>query len=305
VTLDIMVPFWGDPALLRATVASVLAQTDPDWRLVVVDDAYPDPTVAEYFATLGDDRVEYHRNEVNRGITDNYRRCVELATAEHLVLLGCDDLLHPGYVAVVRAALAAHPGVDVVQPGVEVVDENGQVTRTLVDYVKRTWWTPRGPRVLRGEALAASLLQADWLYWPSLVFRRETLARTGFRDGLAIIQDLAIVIDVVCHDGTLLVVPDVCFSYRRHSASASSSKLYDGSRFRGEREYFALAAAQVAARGWPRAVRAARWHVTSRLHALVLLPGVLVRGDLPAVRALAGHVVNRAVWKTAAGSRPS
>ena len=33
----------GIPALLRRTVASVLAQSDPAWTLTVVDDGYPDP----------------------------------------------------------------------------------------------------------------------------------------------------------------------------------------------------------------------------------------------------------------------
>lgn len=46
--LDVLVPFWGDPALLRLTVESVLAQTDGDWLLTVVDDAYPDPAPGEY-----------------------------------------------------------------------------------------------------------------------------------------------------------------------------------------------------------------------------------------------------------------
>ena len=44
-TVDIFIPFWGDPELLHATVRSVLAQDDDDWRLTVVDDCYPDPTV--------------------------------------------------------------------------------------------------------------------------------------------------------------------------------------------------------------------------------------------------------------------
>ena len=36
--IDLLLPFYGDPALMRQTVASVLAQECDDWRLVVVDD---------------------------------------------------------------------------------------------------------------------------------------------------------------------------------------------------------------------------------------------------------------------------
>jgi glycosyltransferase involved in cell wall biosynthesis len=294
-SLDILVPFWGDPGLLKETVRSVLAQTSDDWILTVVDDAYPDETVAEYFAAIDDPRITYLRNDENVGITQNYRRCVELATQDLVVLLGCDDLLLPRYVEMVLEAHRHFPEVAVIQPGVQVVDENGTVVRTLVDVVKQRVTMPRGRgrRVVRGERLAASLLRADWLYWPSLAFRRETLVRTAFREGLPIIQDLALVIDVVAAGGELLLEPEVCFSYRRHTASASSAKLLDGSRFVGERQYFTIAARQMDDLGWDGAARAARRHLTSRLHALTLLPRALATRNRQAVSVLAKHVFGR------------
>lgn len=293
--LEIIVPFWGDPRMLSETVRSVQLQESGDWVLTVVDDAYPDPTVAEFFATLDDPRVRYVRNETNLGITENYRRCIGLATHDRVVLLGCDDLLLPNYVDVVLAAQAAHPDADIIQPGVQVIDEHGRVVSTLVDTVKRRVTMPRarGRRLLRGEALAVSLLRADWLYWPSLAFSRETLLRTPLRQGFPLIQDLALVIDVTAAGGSLLIDPEVCFSYRRHTASASSATLLDGRRFAGEREYFALAAAQMTAAGWPRAARAARNHWTSRAHALALVPPAALARQWDSVSGLARHAVSR------------
>ncbi|HUX69722.1 MAG TPA: glycosyltransferase [Cellulomonadaceae bacterium] len=292
--LDILVPFWGDPGLLRETVASVLAQRSGDWLLTVVDDAYPDPAVADWFAALDDPRVRYVRKPVNEGITANYRTCVSLATQEVVVILGCDDVLLPTYVDVVLAAHAAFPDASVVQPGVQVIDENGVVVAPLADRIKQGVVRPRAraPRLLSGEALATSLLHGDWLYWPSLAFRREVLHETEFRDGMPLIQDLAIVLDIVIGGGSLLLEPTVCFHYRRHRASASSASLLDGTRFAGERDYFRLAAQQVAARGWRRAERAARLHLTSRLHALSLVPRAL-RTDRRHVRTLLRHAVEQ------------
>ena len=37
-----MLPFYGDPELLRRAVRSVQQQSRTDWRLTVVDDGYPD-----------------------------------------------------------------------------------------------------------------------------------------------------------------------------------------------------------------------------------------------------------------------
>lgn len=292
--LDVFIPFWGDPELLYATIESVRAQTDGGWRITVVDDCYPDESVAAHFAAEDDHRITYLRNEQNLGITDNYQRCRELATAELMMFLGCDDLMHPEFVATVKAAHRAHPAAAAIQVGVEVIDEHDRPIDPLTDRVKRAL----RPRVhaateLGGEHLATSLLRGNWLYWPSLVFRTEVVRRYPFRDGLPIIQDLALMIDMTAAGETLLFVPTVCFSYRRHTQSASASSLLHGARFTDERRYYASAAEQLRGRGWGRAARTARIRWTSRLHALTLLPSAVRREHRGALRPLLSHAIER------------
>ncbi|MDO9395058.1 MAG: glycosyltransferase, partial [Herbiconiux sp.] len=115
-TLDILMPFWGRFDHFREAVGSVLAQTDPDWRLVIVDDVYPDPAPGEWAASLDDPRIEYRRNAVNLGVGGNFRECVRLVRHERAVLMGCDDRMLPGYVARIGALAAAHPGAAILQP---------------------------------------------------------------------------------------------------------------------------------------------------------------------------------------------
>ena len=74
VALDILVPYWGDPDLMRETVESVFAQERDDWQLLVVDDAYPDPQVSEWLGALDDPRVTVVRHETNIGITSELSR---------------------------------------------------------------------------------------------------------------------------------------------------------------------------------------------------------------------------------------
>jgi len=292
-TLEIFVPFWGDPSLLYLTVDSVRAQRNPDWRLTVIDDCYPDETVADWFAAVDDERVTYVRNAENLGITENYREVIRRATADHITILGCDDLLHPNYVDVVLATLAAVPDADVVQPGVEVIDENGVVVRPLVDRVKQGMLAPRGGKgiaVLRGEAMATSLIRGDWLYWPSLTFRTETMRRIDFREGLPIIQDLALLMDIAFEGGCLAYNPTLAFSYRRHGGSASQKTLLDGRRFRDERTYYAQARGLAAARGWRRASFTARLRIMSRLHGVAELPGVIRHGTRAGLQSTLAHI---------------
>ena len=293
-TLEIFVPFWGEPALLYETVESVRAQRNPDWRLIVIDDCYPDEAVPEYFAALADERISYTRNEVNLGITENYREAIRRATAEHITILGCDDLLHPGYVDVILRTIAAVPHADVIQPGVQVIDEHGAVVLPLADRVKQGILAPRGGEgiaVLTGERMATSLIRGDWLYWPSLTFRTSTLKRIDFREGLPIIQDLALLMDIAFQDGTLAYNPTLAFSYRRHGGSASQKTLLDGRRFTDERTYYAEARRLAAAHRWARTERAARARVMSRLHAVSELPSVIRHGTRRGIESTLAHIV--------------
>ncbi|WP_455834817.1 glycosyltransferase [Pseudarthrobacter siccitolerans] len=291
--VDIFIPYWGDPQYMKETVQSVLQQENPDWLLTIVDDAYPDPEIKNYLAGITDSRVKYIRKDVNKGITENYRTCVGLASQEIMVILGCDDVLLPNFVDVIMNAHAQFPEASIIQPGVQVIDGDGRPTRTLVDIVKQRLVRPRGGgmQLLSGEGIASNLMHGDWLYWPSLAFRTEKIREVEFRDGFPIIQDLAIVMDMIYRGGQLLIVPTVCFSYRRHSSSASSSKLVDGSRFLGERSYFEVAAAQARELGWRKAERSAKLRLTSRAHALSLLPKAVLRRDATGFFTLARHSI--------------
>jgi GT2 family glycosyltransferase len=275
-TLDIMLPYYGDVAMMQAAVRSVIAQSDPDWRLTVVDDGQ-EPGVPEWFASLDDPRVRYLRNETNLGITRNFQKCVDLAEAERLVLFGTDDLMLPNYVQTVRGILAEHPKVAIVQPGVEVIDARGEVTSTLVDQVKRRLYAPpqTGRLVMSGEDLAVSLLRGNWLYFPSLCWRTDAIRRVRFRPELRVIQDLALIIELVQLGEQMVVDPALCFRYRRHSESVSSSDAVAGRRFIEARSYFLETAEQMRAHGWPRAARAAHLYLSSRLHAVTMLPGAV------------------------------
>lgn len=291
---DILLPYWGEPGYLKLAVDSVLAQTDPDWRLVVVDDNYPDPSAGEYVRAIGDPRVSYHRNATTLGVAGNFSRCLELATADRVVFMGSDDILLPHYLQTVGSALERFPGAQIVQPGVDVIDESGRRVRPLADVVKQRLVRPRmhETTLIGGEPLAARLLTGDWLYWPSLSLDRRWVERFGFRLDLEIILDLALVLEMALAGGRLVYEPTVAFQYRRHRASASSETAFDGSRFTDERRFFDAMADRMGAHGWRRARSAARHRLTSRANAATLIPGAVARRDTRTVRELARHAMS-------------
>ncbi|WP_333619229.1 glycosyltransferase family 2 protein [Dietzia sp.] len=284
-SIDVMLPYYGDVEHFKKAVESVLVQSYTDFRLIVVDDGFPDPEPARYMGelTAADSRVTYEQNEVNLGANGNYRKCLGMVEAQTVVVMGADDIMLPNYLQAVHDGFAAQPDAAVFECGVAVIDENGAGAHSLADVVK-AWQSPvsgaDGRKVLGGEELMVSLMRGNWTYFPSLAWNAEWIKRIGFREGLDVVQDLALLVDTVSAGGTIVIDPALAFLYRRHSASDSSVRALDGRRFAEESRFFAGEAKAFSERGWNKAARAARGHVTSRLNAATLLPTALKAGKL-------------------------
>lgn len=274
--IDVFIPYWGVPEQLFSAVESVRSQTSPNWRLTVVDDCYPEDT-SWYFKRIDDPRVRYFRNDTNQGIIKNFTRCQEMAQGDYTVIMGCDDMLLPDYVSVIERTAKKLPGVEIIQPGVQVIDGSGQATHPLADRVKDLI-RPRskGVAVVSGEEAARSLLIGDWLYWPSLAFKTSSLKSAEFLPDYQIILDLGIILDLIQMGARVAIVQDVVFAYRRHSESLSSESLLDGPRFADEKSFFNQRAQTLEQMGWHKAARSARLHLTSRAYALTLLPSAVL-----------------------------
>ena len=286
--LDIALPFYGDVAYMKKTVASVLAQTDPDWRLIVVDDGYPDDSLPDWFASLNDSRISYQRNEINLGANGNCRKCLGLVSDEFCVVMGADDILEPDYVQQIHRAIRSHPDAAMIHPRVKVIDENDNEVMTRADRIKNKVHGSSATDVeLSGELLAASLMRGNWMYFPSIAWRTREIKAIGFREGFNVCQDLGLAMDVIMRGGVMVQIPESIFRYRRHLTSDSSAKALDGSRFIEERNFFSVMELELRNLGWKKASRAARIHWTSRLHALSLLPKV--RKSLSNLGTLAKH----------------
>lgn len=276
--MDVLLPYYGDVELMKEAVRSVIGQTNTTWRLTVIDDRYPDEEPARWFARLGDPRITYLRNETNLGANANYRRALSVAQAPVVVMMGADDVMLPQYVAVVLKTLNDFPEAAVVQPGVRVIDGAGKPFRSLPDMVKAL--TSPGsdrPLLLQGQDMAAALLHAPWHYFPSLAWRREVIARIGFRPEFNVVQDLALLVDIAAEGGSVVLTPEVVFHYRRHATSDSSVRAVDGRRFDEERKFFRAEARRFSQRNWNRAAFAARVHWASRLNAATVLAASLAR----------------------------
>lgn len=289
-TIDILMPFYGDPGQFKESVLSVIAQNDPDWYLVVLNDCYPHWDPEPWVSSLADNRIRFERNPKNLGVQGSFDRCIDLAQHEYATIIGCDDRLLPNYVEIVRALILKFDGPDYVQPSVNVIDDNGKPFLPLADRIKRMV-QPKldGPTLLQGEHLITTLMRGNWTYFPAICWRVDQLRRFRFAEQYEIVLDLAMQFDILSENGKFATTPEVAFEYRRHAASASSYTASDGTRFLEEREFYREAATRLGELGWKRASTVARRRSTSRLNALSKLPQALFRGQWATSRSLFIH----------------
>jgi glycosyltransferase involved in cell wall biosynthesis len=293
VSLGIVMPYYGDIGWFKTALLSVVHQTDPDWHLLILDDCYPSEEPADFVRSLADPRISFTTNAENLGISANFQQALELANADYTVIMGCDDELIPTYIARMKVVARANPEASYIQPGVAVIDEIGKRYNPLPDRVKTLLRRRHtAPRVLGGERLAVSLILGNWTYFPSICWKTSELKKFGFRQDYTIVLDLALQLEIIGSGGSLFVDDVESFRYRRHRTSASMAAAKNGLRFEEESRLFSEFSQQAGELNWARARNAARWHVTSRLNALIELTGILFSHDTASKRALWRHATS-------------
>ena len=119
--LSICIATYNRAGFIGETLDSIIPQLDDDVELLVVDGASTDNTedVVRKYAQK-ESRIRYVRLSAKGGVDQDYDRSVELARGEFCWLFTDDDLLKPGAVAAVKAAI--NKGYDLVVVNAEVRD---------------------------------------------------------------------------------------------------------------------------------------------------------------------------------------
>jgi GT2 family glycosyltransferase/glycosyltransferase involved in cell wall biosynthesis len=116
--VTVVVPIHNAVDDLRRCVESVLAHTAGDYRLVLIDDASPDPAIGEYFAALARRPLPHLtllKNERNLGFTGTANRGMASAPGD-VVLLNSDTVVTAGWLDALARCAAADPRIGTITP---------------------------------------------------------------------------------------------------------------------------------------------------------------------------------------------
>ncbi|MGA1554862.1 MAG: glycosyltransferase [Ilumatobacteraceae bacterium] len=134
--LSFLVPVHDPPVeVFRRTLASIAAQTEPDFECILVDDGSRDSRITSELASRArnDRRFRVITRSVNGGIAAATNAAIEAATAPIVAFVDHDDVVSPEAAARVLDHFTEHPDHDVVYSDEDLIDADDRV---VVPYHK-------------------------------------------------------------------------------------------------------------------------------------------------------------------------
>ena len=216
--ISVGLPVYNGERYLQGAIDSVLAQGDPDFELILCDNASTDAT-AEICrrAAESDHRVRHERNPDNIGAARNYNRCFALARAPLFRWMNADDLIEPTLHERCRAALADNPQAVLAYGKTRLIDAAGTITGDYDDGLDLRQPTPSA----RFRAFFERVGLTNAIYG---LMRTDALARTGLMgDGRQPAADVRLMAELTLL-GRFVEIPEPLFRRRIHEEASSADR---------------------------------------------------------------------------------
>lgn len=224
--VSVVVPNYNYGAYLGRRIDSILAQTISDIEVILIDDASTDDSRDVMTPFLDDPRVRLIINHVNHGGPfHSWNIGVNEATADYVWIAEADDLSHHSFLERMLRILDYHPTVGIVYCQSAIIDDEGQVTGSLAQWMAtfdndrwRTSFVENG----RYECRTMLCRFCEIPNVSSAVFRRDAYVMSGGADEtLRLTGDWKLYLNLLQHWDIAFVAEELNY-FRHHSGSARS-----------------------------------------------------------------------------------
>ena len=172
--LHVMIPAYGKSPYLRQTLESAVKHLPLEVPITVIEDPSNESNIENLVKEFS--RVQYLKNNERLGIGGNFNKSIELSTGVFTQICGSDDIflnnpLKDFYTEKLSQSDIAAIGLDV-----EVINENGKIVKTIPDLVKKVLRPSlKKITVFKNNKIFSNLMLGDWMYFPAILWKTETL----------------------------------------------------------------------------------------------------------------------------------
>lgn len=213
---------YNHEAFLAECLDSVLAQTYPNFDIVIADDCSTDRTydiALAYQAKYPDKIKKVLRPEKNTGISANVNRMLAERNAEYILSFAGDDVMLPGKIERQMALMLANPDASMCYTNLEWFDsDSGKKICTHYGLLQQ-------PSEKLVDILGDNCVATNTMLW-----RRACAPAEGYDETLPTINDLDFVLKL-CQRGRPIFTREVLARYRRHGNNLTATRFFTEERF--------------------------------------------------------------------------
>lgn len=235
---SIIMPVYNTGSRVIEAIESVLAQTDPDFELLVIIDASPDDAserIACFLKSTPDPRIRVFDNTINRGVSAVRNQGLDEARGSWLAFLDSDDRYRPNFLSTLHT-YAQTQGADVAVAGHTLLE---------VDGSRRDRFRFQ-PGVRSGQEAALELL-SDRLtpyVWDKII-RAELMMNVRFPEDIHRAEDAIFCLHAYAGAQKVVVVPASLYEYTVDAGGLTWGKITPVDESLRLMEYMKKAAAPV------------------------------------------------------------
>lgn len=234
--IDIIIPVYKAEETLSKCLDSLLAQTYPHWRAILIDDCSPDNSrkVGLEYA-VRDSRITYLINEKNLGVAATRNRALKLLKGQYVAFLDSDDWWEPQTLERMHATAAQHRA-DIVQcswfinypDGTEIAEPNS--FDDLRVFNRENYAIP-----LRKMFTGISMNHVA-----RKLVRRELFQGLEFSPALKTGEDLEMSFQLLLKSNVIAFIPESLYHYYRCGTGLTGSGISFLNKWRGNCQISAI-----------------------------------------------------------------
>ncbi len=206
--ISILIPTYNTPSrFLREVVQSIMQQDYSAWELCIVDDGSTDQDCLKILRELSssDSRIRVAFSEANEGIAVASQKALEMATGEFVAFVDHDDILAANALSEVVQLLREDINADMIYTDHAMMADNG----TLLSAALKPDWSPE------------FFLCTNYIVHFKVLRRSLVLEVGGFKDTIAVAQDIGLTCKVAETNARIRHLPKVLYYWRLHQGSVS------------------------------------------------------------------------------------
>lgn len=209
--ISVVMPLFNATDTLFFALASLQAQTCEKWECIIVDDGSTD-NPEHIIQTINDSRIQYHRQNRNRGRGYARQYALEIAQGRYITFLDADDWIYPDKFQHQVRLLEAEPSLAIVSTGMAISNANDELVGVRN--------TNQNEPVLRAPMKTPGM--PPLAFAPSMII--AALAKqTGFDTSFPVAEDADFLLRALL--GTRYAVLPTCLYVYREPGSTTLDKV--------------------------------------------------------------------------------